>query len=102
MNQSHETYLLAGVGAVLGTWQYYVRPELTAKRAWAGIGLLIGAYELACPAGETLSEGIDKALEARRALTVAAIGVTAAHLCNVLPASIDPFTQGLRLLKGHD
>lgn len=100
MKEQHETYLLAGVGAVLGSWQYYVRPELTAKRAWLGLGLAIGLYELACPDGQTLSEGVDKALQQRRALTIAAIGVTAAHLANMLPEQIDPFTQGLKLIKG--
>lgn len=102
MKEQHEAYALAGVGAVLGGWNYYIRPELTAKRAWLGIAVAVGLYELACPDGQTLSEGIDTALEQRRALTIAAIGVTSLHLLNVLPTRVDPFTQALRLIKGHD
>lgn len=100
MKEQHEATILAGVGAISGVYKYYVRPELSAKRAWVGLGLLISAYELACPVGETLSEGIDAALERHRSLTIAAIGVTALHLLNVLPARVDPFHQGLRLIKG--
>lgn len=77
-----------------------MREHLTAKRGWIGLGLGIITFELACPVGETLSEGCDKALEAQRLLTVGVIGVTALHLANLIPESIDPFTQVVDFLKG--
>lgn len=69
-------------------------------RAWAALGIGVIGYDLLCPPGETLSEGVDRALETRKVLTMAAIGVTALHLANVLHPSVDPFTQGLKLIKG--
>lgn len=93
-----ETYLLAGVGLAEGVWANYVRPELTAKRAWLAIGLGVTAYELACPKGETLSEGVDKALE-RSKLWALPIGYTALHLANLLPKQIDLFHQFTRISK---
>lgn len=88
-----ETYALAGIGAIEGVWNYYIRPELTAKRAWAIIGLGVLAYEMAAPPGELLSEGVDTKLSQHPILTRAAIGVTALHLMNLLPEKIDPFHQ---------
>jgi hypothetical protein len=95
-----ETYALAAVGAAEGFYKYYLKPELTAKRAWAAIGIGVMAYEMACPPGELLSEGADRLIRTRPNLTRAAIGVTALHLANAIPERIDPFTQGLKLLKG--
>lgn len=100
MNGSPEDYLLAGYGAAGGFLKYYVRPELTAKRAWAAIGLGVVAYELAAPKGELLSEGVDRSLESHKALTVASIGLVALHLCNYLPTKFDPLHQGLEFVKG--
>lgn len=94
------TYALAAAGAVQGAYKYYVRPELTAKRAWAAIGLGVLAYEIACPKDELLSEGVDRALESHKAMTLAGIGVVALHLANLLPDRLDPLSQGLKLLKG--
>jgi hypothetical protein len=94
-------YGLAAAGALQGFARYYVRPEMTARRMWMAIGLGVTAYEIACPENELLSEGVDRALESHRLLTTAAIGVTALHLVNVLPERFDPFTQGLKFLKGH-
>jgi hypothetical protein len=94
-----QLYGLAAAGAVGGAWKYYVRPELTATRGWAAIGLGVLAYELACPQGELLSEGVDRALDRNRPLTVAAVGLTALHLLNALPDKADPFKRGLDLLR---
>lgn len=88
-----ETYALAGIGAMEGVWRYCIRPELTAQRAWTALGLGVLAYELACPSGELLSEGVDRALNSHPALTRAAIGYTALHLMNLLPESVDLFHQ---------
>lgn len=100
MNRETATaYGLASIGAVEGICKYYVRPELTAKRAWTAMGIGILAYEIACPQGELLSEGADRALESHRALTLGGIGLVALHLANVIPQRYDPLTQGLKLLK---
>lgn len=72
------------------------RPK-PATIAWATLAAGITAYEVACPRGETLSEGVDRALEHKmgRVLALGAIGITAAHLANLLPQRIDPFTHAL-------
>lgn len=90
---------LAAYGAGAGFLKYYVRPELTAGRAWAALGAAVLAYELAAPEGQLMSEGVDRALEKHKALTTAAVGAVSLHLLNVLPQRIDPLHQGLKLLK---
>lgn len=100
-NEKLETYALAGIGAVEGVWQYYVRPELTAGRAWAVLGVSVALYELLCPPGEMLSHGVDKALEKHPVAVTAAIGYTALHLCNLLPTEIDLFHYTADLMKGE-
>jgi hypothetical protein len=94
-----QLYPLAAVGITKGLMEVYVVPQLSAKRAWGVLGLGVLAYELACPVGQTLSEGVDRALERHKLLTTAAVGLTALHLLNVLPSQLDPFTQGLRFIK---
>lgn len=64
--------------------------ELSAGKGWAAIGLGVLAYEILCPDGELLSEGVDRALEKHPAATRLAIGAVALHLMNVLPERIDP------------
>lgn len=76
------------------------RNPLTARRGWLGLAAGILAYEVTCPDGELLSEGVDRALEKHPVATMLAIGVTALHLANLLPEQIDPFHQGMKLLKG--
>lgn len=72
---------------------------LSAKRGWAVMGLGILAYEMAAPPNELLSEGVDRAISCHPYLTRAAIGVTALHLANLIPAPLDPFKHGINLLK---
>jgi hypothetical protein len=91
--ETANTYGLAAVGAAAGAFKYYVRPELTAKRAWIGIGLGVLAYEVAAPEGELLSEGVDRALE-RSKLWALPVGYVALHLINLLPQRAD----GLHLI----
>lgn len=92
MDKEDYKYLpLAAAGAAQGFWRYYVRPELTAKRAWIALGVLVAAYEIAAPEGELLSEGVDRAIMEHKTATIGAIAVTALHLANVLPEQIDPF-----------
>lgn len=92
-------YSRATLGAVQGFSRYYVRPELTAKRGWLAIGLGVLAYELACPKGELLSEGVDRALEKQKLLTIGAVAITSAHLLNLLPEQVDPFSQFIKHIK---
>jgi hypothetical protein len=67
--------------------------------AWAALAVEAVAYDLLCPRGETLSEGVDGWLEHKPLLTVGAIGITALHLLNALPKGIDPFHQTLKFVK---
>lgn len=63
--------------------------------AWGVLAAGVAVYDTLCPQGETLSEGVDRALEHDRG-KVAALGMialTAAHLANVLPQKVDPFHQ---------
>lgn len=98
--ETAEAYALAAIGAVEGVYKYYVKPELTAKRGWLAIAGLVTAYEIACPPGELLSEGVDRGIEQRPLLTKLAIGVTALHLMNAIPERYDPFHRGVNFLKG--
>lgn len=63
--------------------------------AWCALAAGVTAYDLLCPPGETLSEGVDRALEHphKKIVTLGAIAVTAAHLANVLPQRVDPYHQ---------
>lgn len=68
-----------------------------ACKAWLGIAAGVVAYEIACPNGETLSEGVDRALERpiARYVALGGIAVTAAHLSNFIPQQYDPFHYAL-------
>lgn len=88
-----QTYGLASIGLIQGLNKYYLRPEITAKRGWLAIGAVVLAHEALCASGETLSEGVDKALLAHPLLTTATIAYTAAHLANRLPENLDLFHQ---------
>jgi len=77
------------------------RSRLTARNGWLAVGTLVTAYELACPNGELLSEGVDRALEKHPFLVTTAIGYTALHLLNMLPEQFDLFHHACDLLKGE-
>lgn len=53
------------------------------------IGALVAAHDLFCPQGQSLSEGVDRAIEKHPVMTVASIGYVAAHLVNILPPQVD-------------
>lgn len=66
--------------------------------AWIGLAAGVAAYDIFCPEGETLSEGVDRALETRyKHITAVAVGAVALHLVNKLPNAIDPLHQLTRL-----
>lgn len=60
--------------------------------AWGVLAAGVAAYDLACPKGETLSEGVDGFMESRvgRFATLATIGTFALHLANLIPEGYDP------------
>lgn len=72
-----------------------------ASLAWGALVTGIVAYDVLCPAGETLSEGVDRALEHDKGKIIALgiIGITAAHLANLLPERIDPFHRATLLKR---
>lgn len=74
-----------------------LRPSDT---AWIALGAGVIAYDAACPKGELLSEGVDRYLLRRPWVTRLVIAVTAAHLLNLLPATVDPFYR-LAILLGR-
>lgn len=69
--------------------------------AWSVLAAGVAAYDILCPPGETLSEGVDRALEMQRGKVFAlgAIAITAAHLANVLPEKVDPFHKATQLKR---
>lgn len=74
-----------------------MREHLTARNNWLIAGGVIAGLEIACPKGETMSEGVDRALEHPkfRYMAIGAVAVTAAHLLNVIPEKYDPFHHAL-------
>lgn len=92
-------YTLAGFGAIQGAYKYYIKPELTAKRGWLAVGAVVGLHELLCDTNQTLSEGVDTALEKHPVAVTLAVGTVALHLLNVLPPKIDPIHQASEWLK---
>lgn len=64
-------------------------------KAWGVLITGVAMYEALCPQNETLSEGLDDFVERPIGkLVVGAIGaITVAHLINVCPERIDPFTR---------
>lgn len=102
--EAPSTYALAGAGAAQGIWRYYVRPEITATRAWAVLAAGVVLYDLLCPPGQMLSEGVDRAMERgplTKAATLGLVGATALHLANAVPERFDPFKRGIDLIKGR-
>lgn len=69
--------------------------------AWIGLGVGVAAYEAFCPQGETLSEGVDRALETKvgKYIVLGSIALTACHLANITPQKYDPFHYALMWKK---
>lgn len=83
-----------------------MKAENAAALAW---GCLIGgvvAYDYLAPEGQTLSEGVDRALEKHPVATVAAIGMTALHLLNAYESwgieQLDPIHRVACLVRDKD
>ncbi|WP_411815503.1 hypothetical protein [Gordonia sp. SND2] len=75
---------------------------MTAGQAWAVLIGAIGVYEVLSADGELLSEGVKRARGRHWSANVAVAGAvltTAAHLLDVLPDRVDPFSAGLRVVR---
>jgi hypothetical protein len=74
-----------------------------ATKAWMALGAGVATYEVFCPRGETLSEGVDRALEhpIGRYIAMFAIAITSAHLANLLPEQVDPYHRALIFKEGN-
>lgn len=90
------SYLLSGTMKPELSLSEHIAPHLNARRGWLAVAGLVTAYELTCPDGELLSEGVDRALQKHPVLTTLAIGYTAAHLANILPEEVDLFSKVFR------
>lgn len=68
-----------------------LRPKRTAEKAIIlGLGA-VAAYEVLCPKGETISEGVDRIMESKvgKVAVHALIWTTALHLTNLMPEKYD-------------
>jgi hypothetical protein len=59
-------------------------------RAWCVLAAGVIGYDLFASDGQTLSEGVDRYLQARPRGTRLAIGILAIHLLNMVPERYDP------------
>lgn len=62
-----------------------------ADKAWLALVVGILVYEIAAPAGELMSEGMDRYRARHPWLATSAIVITAAHLLRLMPARLDPY-----------
>lgn len=75
--------------------------HLPSKLAIAGLIGGVALYDIKCPKGETISEGVDRLLEKHKLATLGTIAVTALHLGNVLPDRYDPIHNMFKMIKGE-
>lgn len=64
----------------------------SSEKAWVALAAGVVIYDAVCPEGESLSEGVDRALKhpRYRLVTIGAVWVVSAHLLNALPQIVDP------------
>jgi len=76
-----------------------VSPEKSGTIGWGCIGAFVLAWDVFAP--ETLSGAVDRALEHKtgKYLAIGAVAVTGAHLLNLIPEEIDPFTRAFSVLE---
>lgn len=77
----------------------YSSNEHFARNAWIALGIGVAVVDYIAPPNQTMSEGIDRALEQHPVLTTLAVGAVALHLLNVLPPAIDPLHQIARVVR---
>jgi hypothetical protein len=89
-------------GAVEGGVKYYVKPYLKENPGVIASGMLagaIGAYDVLCPEGTTLSETFRRQ---PLALQLGEIALVGAHLLDLIPKQYDPFSRTLKAVKRLD
>lgn len=70
-------------------------------KAWAVLGAGVVAYDILAPQGETLSEGLDTAVERHPLITTLAVGAVALHLCNALSPERDIIHLATQITRRH-
>ena len=70
-----------------------------ADKGWLGLLTFIVVYELTCDDGELLSHGASRYRAAHPVLTTSVVVVTAAHLLELIPDRVDPFSALFRWLN---
>ncbi|WNM68325.1 hypothetical protein SEA_TIERRA_36 [Mycobacterium phage Tierra] len=70
-----------------------MRKLRSSDRAWLALGAGVAAYEISCPRGELLSEGVDRYLSHRPWATRVVVVGLALHLLNLLPERLDPLNR---------
>lgn len=76
--------------------------HLQSKLAIAGLIGGVALYDIKCPKGETISEGVDRLMEKHKLATLGVIAITAAHLGNILPDRYDPIHNLFKAIKGEN
>ena len=71
-----------------------------AYRALAVGGLGVLVWDVLCPPKETISDGVGALKAAHPFATVAITAVTAVHLLDWLPPTVDPYRWLFRALRG--
>lgn len=76
--------------------------EKTGKYAWLAIGIFTAAYDLL--GNDTLTAAFKRGAEnpATRPYVYGALGVTALHLCGLIPRQVDPFYMLIDLTPLHN
>ena len=64
-----------------------------AGHAWTFVAGGVVAYNVLCPEGETLSEGVDRGVVHSPVVSRLLVAVIAAHVANVIPARFDPISM---------
>lgn len=75
-------------------------------KAWIALFAGVAAWDVFSPPGETLSEAIDRYIVDHPIIVTTAVGITAAHLLNLLDRRpwcwIDVFAHLARLGSAHE
>lgn len=94
-----EAYGLATIGVCKGIYEVFIKDIEPRHKAWVALAGSVICYDLLAKDGQTLSEGVDHYLEKHPVMTLGAIAITAGHLANIIPESIDPIHQLHRLVR---
>lgn len=94
---------LAGVGLAKGAYEVYAKPLWAEVRpstkAWLGLVASVTLYDVLSKDGETMSERYSDFVDEHPALAWGAVAITAAHLLDLIPDSIDPIHNLAKLAR---